>query len=69
MENNFLGRKSLSGDARGAVRIYSDVVFAQNNLDDLKAGKAGLVTVGGCYNIKSEKDDNSFWSEKYDNLY
>jgi hypothetical protein len=55
MENNFLGRKSLSRDARGAVRIYSDVVFAQNNLDDLEAGKTGLVTVSGCYNIKSEK--------------
>jgi hypothetical protein len=58
MENNFLGRKSFSGDARGAVRIYRNVVFAQNNLDDLEAGKAGLVTVSSCYNIKSEKNDN-----------
>jgi hypothetical protein len=56
MENNFLGRKSLSGDARGTVRIYSDVVFAQNNLDDLEAGKTGLVAVGSCYYIKPEKN-------------
>jgi hypothetical protein len=55
MENNFLRRKRLSGDARGAIRIYRDVVFAQNNLDDLEAGKTGLVTVGSSHHIKSEK--------------